>query len=203
MSDAPTTYGALQAMLREGPVLYDDVRPDLLGALAALILELAQRQPAGGSLNRGGWKSDEGFLDRDGAPRELAATLSRDYLGGARPVGWAMVNRSGSEHPRHQHRIAAVSAIYYVTPGDPAVPTILELPLEPTRDAVLVATAVKRRRQGLSKRTRANDPACATNEAALEPVPGLLALFTGETWHRVPRYDGDAPRITIAFDVRR
>ena len=43
----------------------------------------------------------------------------------------------------------------------------------------------------------------AGGEIAVEPHPGRLMLFHGTTWHRVERYDGDKPRITIAFDVRR
>lgn len=34
------------------------------------------------------------------------------------------------------------------------------------------------------------------------PAPGRLVIFPGGMWHSVPRYDGEAPRVTIAFDVR-
>ena len=37
----------------------------------------------------------------------------------ARLVGWAMVNRAGSHHPRHHHPIAILSGVYYVTAGSP------------------------------------------------------------------------------------
>jgi hypothetical protein len=88
-----------------------------------------------------------------------------------------MVNRAGSQHPRHQHRIASLSGIYYVTRGseDAITPTIFECP-------------------------------CAASQRydlEIEPDLGRLVLCQGQMWHRVPRYDGAAPRITIAFDVRR
>ncbi len=83
-----------------------------------------------------------------------------------------MVNRRGSQHPRHNHRGAIVSGVYYVRAGDAlAPPTIFEIAGE--------------------------------QELHVEPLAGRLALFPASLYHRVPKYAGDEPRITIAFDALR
>jgi len=41
------------------------------------------------------------------------------------------------------------------------------------------------------------------SEVDIEPQPGRIAVFPGQMWHRMPAYPGQAPRITIAGDVRR
>lgn len=161
-------------------VIYDDVRIDLIPYLYATIEQMATQdagRPRAGSLNVGGWKSDTKFLDGAGAPRELRDTILshlQSYLGTVDPgrvSSWAMVNRRGSLHQRHQHQGARISVIYYVHPGeDPETPTVFELP-----------------RGG---------------EALVYPVPGRLTLFPGRMFHRVPRYPGEAPRTTIALDVK-
>jgi hypothetical protein len=161
------------------PLVFEGVRPDLCHALEQIILERMRnsRGQRVGSLNIGGWKSGEDFFSwRDLAVQELRQTIV-DQIGAPSPVAWAMVNRAGSQHPRHQHRIASLSGIYYVTTGDEdaITPTVFECP------------CVASQRYDLE----------------IEPDPGRLVLCQGQMWHRVPRYDGRAPRITIVFDVRR
>lgn len=179
------SLGALRAQLRDQPLVLDDVCVELLPALREEILALNQRWSSERSLNRGGWKSSEAFFQVAGpAAAALERVIVTELLGGRRPIGWAMVNANGSEHPRHQHTIASVVGIYYVTAGDPIVPTIYEV------GAVAPMASTGR------KATRGVD-------LPISPQPGRLVLCTGDTWHRVPRYDGTAPRVTIAFDVRR
>ena len=169
----------LVAECRDQPVVFDDVCPELCALLEQVILDRMQRERRNtGSLNVGGWKSGEDFfLWPDAAVQELRQTLV-ELVGSRSPVAWAMVNRAGSHHPRHQHRIAILSGVYYVTPGsqDAVTPTIFECPCD-----------------GRPKR----------QELEVEPHPGRLVVCRGATWHRVPVYAGEAPRITIAFDVRR
>ena len=169
----------LVAECRDQPVVFDDVRPELCALLEQVILDRMQRERRNtGSLNVGGWKSGEDFfLWPDAAVQELRQTIV-ELVGSRSPVAWAMVNRAGSHHPRHQHRIAMLSGVYYVTPGsqDAVTPTIFECPCD-----------------GRPKR----------QELEVEPHPGRLVVCRGATWHRVPVYAGEAPRITIAFDVRR
>lgn len=162
----------IAARCRIDPVVIDGVRPDLCPALAEVILRRMQtdkRRTA--SLNVGGWKSAEDFFSwPDASVQELRGLIAAEV--GPWPIAWAMVNRAGSHHPRHQHRAAILTGVYYVTVGseDAITPTIFE---------------------------------CAGGDLEVEPHPGRVVICRGETWHRVPIYPGDKPRITIAFDVRR
>lgn len=157
-----------------GPIVYDDTCTELCPEIARIVLAHEAAQPrSNGTLSIGGWKSwdrpfdwDEPALRKLGDEIELGLAME--------PASWAMVNRSGAQHPRHQHRTAAISGVYYVDPGDddPAIatPTIFETP---------------------------------TGEVSIAAVAGRMVLFPGEMWHRVPVVRGARPRITIAFDVRR
>jgi hypothetical protein len=170
---------------RDAPLVFDDVRPDLCPALEHVILDRMHRDRGRriGSLNVGGWKSGEDFFAwPDEAVQELRQTIVASVGAPSAPVGWAMVNRAGSHHPRHQHRIALLSGVYFVTAGsaDAITPTIYECPCD-------------------SRPARGSQ----RYELDVEPHPGRLVVCRGETWHRVPRYEGELPRITIAFDVRR
>jgi Putative 2OG-Fe(II) oxygenase len=166
------------------PLVFDGVRPELCPRLAEIILGRMQRDHGRrvGSINVGGWKSGEDFfMWPDGAVQELRQVLV-EAVGARSLVGWAMVNRAGSQHPRHQHRVASLTGIYYVAAGsaEAITPTVFECPC----DSRLVRGGTR-------------------HELEVEPHPGRLVVCRGETWHRVPRYPGDLPRITIAFDVRR
>ena len=173
----------LVAECRDQPVVFDGVRPELCVPLERVILDRMQRDRGRktGSLNVGGWKSGEDFFSwPDAAMQELRQVVV-ELVGARSPVAWAMVNRAGSHHPRHQHRIAILSGVYYVTVGSPdaLTPTIFECPCD-------------------------GRPASADDrEMAVDPHPGRLVICRGQTWHRLPAYLGELPRITIAFDVRR
>jgi putative 2-oxoglutarate-Fe(II)-dependent oxygenase superfamily protein len=173
---------SLAEQCRTEPLVFDDVRPELCPALEQIILTRMRhdRGRRTGSLNVGGWKSGEDFFAwSDEAVQTLRQAISA--IVGPKPlVAWAMVNRAGSQHPRHQHRVASLSGVYYVTTGDPRAPTIFECPCD--------------------ERPRGS---VAPYELEIEPHPGRLALFRGTAWHRVARYVGESPRITIAFDIRR
>lgn len=180
----PTLFSQLQEGCRSQPSIFDGVRPELCPALAEIILARMQgdRGRRIGSLNVGGWKSGEDFfLWSEEAVQELRQALV-DAIGAKSLVGWAMVNRAGSQHPRHQHRIARLTGIYYVTIGNPQAPTptVFECPC----DARLLRETPR-------------------YDLEVEPHPGRLVLSLGETWHRVPLCSGEEPRITVAFDVRR
>ena len=168
------------AQCRDQPIVFDDIRPDLCAALEQIILDRMQndRRRKTGSLNVGGWKSGEDFFAwPDAAVQELRQAIV-EMVGARSPIAWAMVNRAGSQHPRHQHRAATLVGVYYVTAGssDTITPTVFECPCD-----------------GRPKR----------QELEVEPHPGRLVVCRGETWHFVPKYMGNLPRITIAFDIRR
>ena len=174
----------LLAQCRAEPIVFDGVRPELCASLEQVILDRMQndRRRKTGSLNVGGWKSGEDFFAwPDAAVQELRQVII-ETVGARSLVAWTMVNRAGSYHPRHQHRIATLSGVYYVTAGsaDAITPTVFECPCD-------------------GRPARADDQ----YELEVEPHPGRLAIFRGEAWHRVPAYPGKLPRITIAFDVRR
>ena len=183
MTQAATATDPLKQLVaecRDQPVVFDDVRPELCEQLAQVILHRMQHDRARrtGSLNVGGWKSGEDFFSwPDAAVQELRQSIV-ELIGARSPIAWAMVNRAGSHHPRHQHRIALLSGVYYVAAGseDAITPTIFECPCD-----------------GRPKR----------EELEVEPHPGRLVVCRGATWHRLPAYKGDLPRISIAFDVRR
>jgi hypothetical protein len=179
-ADVVNPFKGLLAECRDQPAVFDGLRPDLCEPLEQIILARMERDRGRrtGSLNVGGWKSAEDvFAWPEAAVQEFRATLC-ELIGVRTPVAWAMVNRAGSHHPRHQHRAASLSGVYYVTVGSPEVltPTIFECPCD-----------------GRPKQ----------EEMEVDPHPGRLVICLGQTWHRVPVYSGDLPRITIAFDVRR
>ena len=163
----------IAADCRSEPTILDGVLPELCPQLAEVILRRSRVDRSTKSLNVGGWKSGEDFFTwPDVAVQKLRQWIVTK-VGSPRPVAWAMVNREGSHHPRHQHRVALITGIYYVAPGseDAITPTVFEC----ADGSVL----------------------------EVEPHPGRLVLMRGETWHAVPVYPGALPRITIAFDVRR
>jgi hypothetical protein len=153
------------------PLVFDGIHPELCQDLEQVILKrMTTERRSAGSINVGGWKSSESLFEwTEPSVQEIRRAVIGVFE--AKPTGWAMVNRKGSHHPRHQHSISIVSGVYYVTVGDPVVSTIFE---------------------------------CSDGgELEVEPHPGRLVVFSGLMWHRVPKYEGETPRITIAFDVRR
>jgi hypothetical protein len=162
-------------------MVFDGFHAELCPQLEQVILNRMQTHRRRiGSLNVGGWKSTEDFFTwPDEAVQKLREAIAAEL--GASPIAWAMVNRAGSHHPRHQHRIAILSGIYFVTAGseDAITPTVFECPSD------------------------GSGPKSSRYELEVEPHPGRLVISRGETWHKVPVYRGELPRITIAFDVRR
>jgi len=129
---ATTPLAQILAQCRAEPIVFDGVRPELCAQLAEIILHRMQndRGRRTGSLNVGGWKSGEDFFSwSDAAVQELRQAIV-EMIGARSLVAWAMVNRAGSHHPRHQHRVAILTGIYYVDAGseDAITPTVFECP---------------------------------------------------------------------------
>lgn len=148
-----------------------------LGELRRLILRLAESgAPSYPTMNVGGWKTDEKFFETPHhTVMRLKMELERHVLG-LKFDGWAMVNREGTYHPRHQHTNVLLSGIYYVDPGDPPLPTRFE--------------------------TEEFDTGRALTFVA-DCAPGTLVTFPEGVWHHVPIYNGTRPRITIALNAKR
>jgi hypothetical protein len=177
-----TTAAEMRASLRGDPVVVDQFWIDDGLALRDAILA-QEGQPSAPTLNRGGWRSSELATQRDPAIAALIEAI-RERVG-ADVSAWAMINRGGSSHPRHWHDGSVLSGVYYVDPGEePSPPTIFELGVRGRRGTRLPRGA-------------------RISEREITPTPGRLVLFPGDLWHRVPSYLGSAPRITVAFDVRR
>src|SRR4029077_6796220 len=119
-SVASTDFKQLLESCRPQPVIIDDVCPELCPALAEVILGRMQgdRGRKVGSLNVGGWKSGEDFFVWPEDPAQALRQALIERVGARSLVGWAMVNRAGSQHPRHQHRMASLTGVYYVAAGN-------------------------------------------------------------------------------------
>jgi hypothetical protein len=181
VSSVGTASEALLQRCRSEPWVRDGVVPELCPGLAQIILQRQQRDRSTKSLNVGGWKSTEDFFMWPEAPVQALLQAVLAETGRVRLTSWAMVNRAGSHHPRHQHRAARLTGVFYVAGGsaDAIVPTIYEceVPLEQGRRG--------------------------SYEIEVEPHPGRLVICRGEMWHRLPVYAGAEPRIAIVFDVAR
>jgi len=120
----------------EDLIVRDHICPSLVPTIHDEIIAHSHG-PSYGSKNVGGWKSTEDLFVWKDAPaiRELSRVLCGEIAEirslvvdrGLPFIGWAMVNRNGSYHRRHCHGGKLVG-VYYVTPGDPPVPTIIETP---------------------------------------------------------------------------
>jgi uncharacterized protein (TIGR02466 family) len=102
---------------------------------------------------------------------------------------WANVNRAGHFNRMHTHPGSTWSGTYYVDPGtdetSPPEGTLLHI-FDPC--------------QG-----RANTflPGIAASSFTIKPVAGLMVLFPSYLAHMVFPHQGDRPRISVAFNLRR
>ena len=189
----------------------DDFAFDHTAAIVKLAIDTSLRTKSFGSNNVGGWKSADTFLswpypgvaelaravqvrasahDVADAFGELQRRLVRqnakfdDWRDNRSLVGWAMVNGKGNHHKWHRHGRDYLVGVYYAAPGNPPgptefAPTIRAAPGDTSREATI------------------------GNERWIAPaVAGRLIFFPGATWHRVPAYLGETPRVTIAFEIR-
>ena len=166
----------MTAPTADSPIVIDDVRIDLLSALREIILAAAadKRRASAGSSNVGGWKSSTDFLSWP--DRDSAPT------------------RNGIRYEL-EHRARAMV------------------------DAPILRSWAMVNRRGSYHRWHRHGMACSGiyyvagqcvptvfringDEVHVLPRDGRLVLF-GDLDHSVPMYDGDEPRITIAFDLAR
>ncbi len=95
---------------------------------------------------------------------------------------WSVRLAPGGHHVDHLHHSGWISSAFYVS---------------------LPASV---RAEGDAGSLRFGHPGTATKPAVeaefrLKPRPGLLALFPSYMWHGTEAFDGDEPRLTIAFDL--
>lgn len=169
-------------------MIVDHVALELVPLLRAAILSRIDVESSFRSLNVGGWRSDESLFQwKPGTgARELAGVIAAQLDVPVRSLhGWALINRAGSRHKRHNHQ-SKRSGVFYVDRGSElSTPTCFEL-----------ATA-----------RRATEPpgtyeTVIVDQLTVAARAGRLVHFPGDMFHWVPEYKDDEPRITIAFDVR-
>ncbi len=127
---ATDSFTQLVTGCRSSPIVFDSLCPELCPDLARIICQRVKISRSTATLNVGGWKSGEDFFAwPDPAVQELRR-LVVSTVGSSRLVAWTMVNRAGSQHPRHQHRVALLTGVYYVAIGneEALTPTIFEYP---------------------------------------------------------------------------
>jgi uncharacterized protein (TIGR02466 family) len=187
----------LEHVWEDGPVLNPDLR--------ARILEHERRSLGESRSNIGGWHSETGALEFCGIAgqrlirhmrdmtQEATARLYAEYGREAEPLNWelsawANINRRGQANHVHTHPGATWSGVYYVDggealPGDQGAAIHLTDP-SPTRTNIFF-------------------PDLLTAAVRFRPEPGLMILFPSYVPHAVPPHEGDRPRISIAFNVRK
>ena len=193
------------------PLVTFDV-PDAAALNAELRKVIEQREkshPTTQHSNQGGWQSSHD-MDRWGGAaaikllaigRNTANRVTTDREG--KPVNspypgyfavtwganmWANVNRSGHGNEFHSHPGGYWSGVYYVDNGEsnPAA--------EGTGIHLYDANPA---------RTNIFFPDLASPNFQFPPVPGLMILFPSYMPHAVPPHQGDRPRISIAFNMRK
>ena len=199
------------------PIITQDV-PDadkLNAELRAVITQRSKTHPSMQHSNLGGWQSSWDMDRWGGAPaikllaigRNLANKMTTDRDGnagrGPHPEHfavtwvsnmWANVNRSGHGNEFHSHPGAFWSGVYYVDDGGIADNPGLggELEFMDPRGALPLMNAPHLRMVG-------SFSAGATERVA--PKAGRLVMFPAWLMHQVRPYNGDAERMSIAFNL--
>jgi uncharacterized protein (TIGR02466 family) len=169
--------------------------------VARRVLAMRGRTPGQQYSNEGGWHSDSDFLQNLGEPyaSELAGMFMQGVsaaldalveIGEVPPMQplvecWANVNQRGDSNRLHIHPGNPWSGVYYVATEpnargeiyfiDPRVASLMSIhPLNPFN---------------------------ATNPITLVPEASMLLVFPSFLYHGVHPYQGDSPRISIAFNL--
>lgn len=168
--------------------------------LRELILARERSVPSITKSNQGGWQSAADFFDWGGA---AVATLERHAAEALRlatvrvPIpehyavefelyGWAAVNRKGHYNTTHMHPMSTWSGVYYVDAGDEAAEAggaLLEF-AHPIPAAVMTFF-----------------PGILPSARLVRPQTGMLILFPSYLQHSVRAYQGNRPRICVAFNA--
>jgi uncharacterized protein (TIGR02466 family) len=173
--------------------------------LRSSILAQAARSPGDVKTNVGGWHSEAGRLEfcGDAGKRlirhmyEMADEMTRRVLveHGQQPRqmrwtlhAWANLNPSGAFNRVHTHPGSTWSGTYYVDTGDPTdgdqgTPIQLFDPCQGRANTLL--------------------PPLVPSSFLLRPEPGLMILFPSYLPHMVFAHNGNRPRISIAFNLRK
>ena len=174
--------------------------------LRTIILEREQASAGESKSNVGGWQSTDDLASWAGAAggevvQRVMATVNHatrqlmiDAKGrvefGWKIAIWANVNRRGQYNRMHFHPGSTWSGTYYVDVGDsPSATNPLAGSLEimsPNQASAMSFLS------GLLPQTR-----------IVQPQSGMMIVFPSYLPHTVHPYDGERPRISIAFNVHK
>jgi uncharacterized protein (TIGR02466 family) len=178
---------------------------ELNPALRKSILEHERQHPGTKKTNVGGWHSETESLAFCGNAGErlirhiyemAEEATGRLYASNGRALErltwsltiWANVNRRGHYNNLHTHPSATWSGVYYVDNGESSAAA------EGTGIQLYDANPA---------RTNIFFPYLGSPSFRFPPVPGLMILFPSYLPHAVPPHQGDRPRISIAFNLRK
>lgn len=170
--------------------------------LRDLILEHERTTLSSGKSNIGGWQSQPDFLTWSslavatlGRNLATAVEIATAKLPLVAPnlkikfelVAWASVNRKGHYNTSHVHPGATWSGVYYVDPGD-----------EPAKGR----SAVLEFEHPIQAMVMNFFPGLLPSTLVVRPESGLIVLFPSSLVHNVRIYQGERPRICVAFNAR-
>jgi uncharacterized protein (TIGR02466 family) len=164
---------------------------------------LAMRETTAGERhsNLGGWQSDSSFLSNLGEPyasqlagmflQGVAAALGALVEIGEMPAtqpmveSWANVNERNDSNVPHIHPGNPWSGVYYVATEPNACG---EIYFVDPRVASLMSI-------------HPTNPFNITNPLVIAPEAGTMLVFPSFLYHGVHPYQGDSPRISVAFNL--
>ena len=179
--------------------------PELNPLLRKSILEHARNNPGMKQTNVGGWHSATGHLEFCGSAGERLIhhiyEMTEQATGrlhaecGLPPApltwtltAWANINRRGHYNNIHTHPTATWSGVYYVDHGES----------NPNAEGTAIHLYDPN-----PARTNIFFPDLPGGTFRFKPEPGLMILFPSYVPHAVPPHQGDRPRISIAFNLRK
>ena len=175
---------------------------DFNAELAKRILDLRQSAPGEVHSNVGGWHSDNQLLSRLGEPlgTKLAQMFVDNVLAAISSVAemteppppqfqmdaWAIVNERGHYNVPHIHPGCPWSGVYYVAtqPGAGG-----EIVFTDPRTAALMSG-------------HSLNPFKTLDNITIAPTPGMMLVFPAFLYHSVRAYDGEQPRVSVAFNLK-
>lgn len=184
--------------------VFDVPDPAALNAgLRAIVLERAETTAGVGRTNVGGWHSPDDLLTW---PDPAVATLKDHVMGACQTMlavisnaqrydctmnlaCWANVLRKGNYNVEHVHPEATVSGVYYVDVGDSDPNDRMSGRFEFLDPRHIVQMAPM------------PDGAAFGRAMPVQPSAGMMMLFPSWLHHAVRPYNGDRPRISIAFNA--
>lgn len=184
--------------------LWDD-RSELNARMREMILRREQEHPGQRKTNVGGWQSTEDLHRWAGESGQELVAMITDMVNAATSqlfahfrtqdefswnmAIWANVNRNGEYNLVHIHPGATWSGVYYVDAGDSGSG-------EAENGAITFFNPLLASAHGFFTKA-------LPNQFTLKPEAGRMVLFPSYLQHQVHPYFGQAPRISIAFNVKK